>query len=123
MTCIMVVEDEGSIREVIVEVLCEEGFQIIETPSADDAVELLELSSLRLIVTDINLPGMRDGIDLAIAARKVRPGIPVIFISGRPMKLVDASQALSNPTSFLLKPFRFQALIEDIRRLTGANSA
>lgn len=123
MTCIMVVEDEGPIREMIVEVLCEEGFQIIEAPSADDAVERLEMSSLRLLVTDINLPGMWNGIDLAIAARKVRPGIPVIFISGRPINLVDASQALSNPTSFLLKPFTFQALIEDIRRLTGANSA
>ena len=123
MTCIMVVEDEGPIREMIVEVLYEEGFQIIEAPSADDAVELPGLSSLRLIVTDINLPGMRNGIDLAIAAREVRPGIPVIFISGRPTNLVDASQALTNPTSFLLKPFTFQALIVDIERLEGANSA
>jgi DNA-binding response OmpR family regulator len=123
MTCIMVVEDECPIREMIVEVLCEEGFQIIEASSADVAVELLELSSLRLIVTDINLPGMRNGIDLAIAARKVRPGIPVIFISGRPMNLVDASQALPNPTSFLLKPFTFQALLENIKRLASVNSA
>ena len=65
MTCIMVVEAESPIREMIVEVLYEEGFQIIEASSADVAVELLELSSLRLIVTDINLPGMRNGIDLA----------------------------------------------------------
>ena len=70
----------------IVEVLCEEGFQIIEAPSADAALELLKSSSLRLIVTDINLPGMRDGIDPAIAARTIKPEIPVIFISGRPMK-------------------------------------
>lgn len=123
MTCIMVVEDEGSIREMIVEVLTEEGFKIIEAPSADAAVDLLELSSLRLIVTDINLPGQRNGIDLALAARDVRPGIPVIFISGRPMNLADASQALTTPASFLLKPFTFQALIKDIERLAGENSA
>ena len=50
MTCIMVVEDEGPIREMIVEVLCEEGFQIIEAASADDAVELpgnVELEAYR----------------------------------------------------------------------------
>lgn len=122
MTCIMVVEDEDPIREMIVEVLCEEGFQIIEAPSADAALELLKSSSLRLIVTDINLPGMRDGIDLAIAARTIKPEIPVIFISGRPMNFADASQALTKPTSFLLKPFTFRALIEDIERLAGANS-
>ena len=119
----MVVEDEDPIREMIVEVLCEEGFQIIEAPSADAAVELLEVSSLRLIVTDINLPGVRDGIDLALAAREVSPGIPVVFISGRPMNLTDASQTLTDPASFLLKPFTFQALIKDIKRLAGAGSS
>ena len=122
MTCIMVVEDEASIRKMIVEVLDEEGFQIIEAPSADAAMGLLASAGLRLIVTDINLPGVWNGIDLAVAARRVRPGIPVIFISGRPANLVNAAQALTKPTSFLLKPFTFKALIQDIERLADTNS-
>ena len=121
MTCILVVEDESTIRETIVEVLRDEGFQIVEALSADAAVELLTLPSLRLIVTDINMPGCLDGIDLAIAARKVRPGIPIIFISGRFTKLADASLALSDRTALLQKPFTFRALVQDVARLAGAS--
>ena len=117
MTCILVVEDEGDIREMIVDVLRDEGFQIVEAASADAAIELLGLSSLSLLVTDISLPGHLDGIDLALAARKMRPEIPVVFISGRPAKLVDAARVLKDHAAFLQKPFTFRALIEDIERL------
>jgi CheY-like chemotaxis protein len=119
MTAILVVEDEGDIREMLVEVLRDEGFQIVEAGSADAAMELLGLVSLRLIVTDINLPGQNDGIDLALAARRACPGIPVVFISGRPAKLAEA-HTLSDPAAFLLKPFRFEALIGEVERLAAA---
>ena len=111
------VEDEGAIREMIAEVLSDEGFNIIKLPTADAAIELLEmseLSSVRLIVTDINLPGRQDGIDLAVEARRTYPGIPVIFISGRPAKLADAYTALGDPVAFLQKPFTFAALLKRV---------
>jgi len=117
MTCILVVEDESDIREMLVEVLREEGFQIIEAATADAAVELLDLATLGLVVTDINLPGRRDGIDLALAARRAHPGIPVVFMSGKPMKLAQA-QTLSNPAAFLQKPFSFRALVGAVERLS-----
>ncbi len=120
MTCILVVEHEHEVRELIVEVLRDEGFHIIEAHSADAAMKLLELSSLRLIVTAISLPGPCDGIALAMAARRACPGIPVIFISGQPWKLVEASRALHDATAFLQKPFYFRALLNDIERLSGA---
>jgi CheY-like chemotaxis protein len=120
MTCILVVEDESEIREMIVEVLRGEGFQIVEAPSADAAIELLAIPSVRLIVTDINMPGQLDGIDLAIAARKLRPDIPVIFISGRFSRLADASCALTDYTTFLQKPFSLKALIKDVERFACA---
>jgi DNA-binding response OmpR family regulator len=118
MTCILVVEDEGDIREMLVEVIRDAGFEIVEAATADAAVRLLEFHGLQLIVTDINLPGRLDGIDLAVAARQVHPGIPVIFISGRPAKLEDA-HVLSTPTAFLQKPFSFTTLVGNIHRLAG----
>jgi two-component system cell cycle sensor histidine kinase/response regulator CckA len=116
MTCILVVEDDDAIRDMMVEVLCHEGFRTIEASSADTAVELLQTPGLWLIVTDINMPGRLDGIDLAIAARNVRPNIPVIFISGRFTRLAEASCAISDHTAFLQKPFTFAALIKNIER-------
>jgi DNA-binding response OmpR family regulator len=116
MTCILVVEDEDNIREMIVEVIRDEGFEIIEATSADAAIGLLDLAGLGLVVTDINLPGRLDGIDLAFAARQAHPGIPVIFMSGRPAKLEEANR-VANPVGFLAKPFRFTRLVENIQRL------
>ncbi|MEA2743299.1 MAG: hypothetical protein QOF90_1197 [Acetobacteraceae bacterium] len=118
MTCILVVEDEGEVREMLVEFLRDEGFEIIEATTADAAVPLLDSENLQLIVTDINLPGRLDGIKLACAARQAHPGIPVIFISGRPTMLEDA-HALENPAAFLQKPFSFDTLLGNVRRLAG----
>ena len=73
MSSVLVVENERGFREVLVEVLHEEGYSILEAPSADAAVDLLGTSSVRLIVTDVNLPGRLSGIDLAIKARDLCP--------------------------------------------------
>jgi DNA-binding response OmpR family regulator len=119
MTCILVVEGEADIRETLVEALRDAGFDVVEANSADAAIQLLGMEGLRLIVTDVNLPGRLDGIDLAFAARETSPGIPVVFISGRPAMLEDA-HALGQPAAFLQKPFSFKMLVGDIRRLSDA---
>ena len=119
MTCILVVEDEGDIREVLVEAISAAGYAIVEAATADAAVDLLGLTGLRLVVTDINLPGRLDGIDLAMAARHAHPDIPVLFISGRPWLLADARK-LGDPSGFLQKPFGLADLMGDVERLAGA---
>jgi DNA-binding response OmpR family regulator len=116
MTCILLVEDENDIREMLAEFLQDEGHDIIEATTGDAALALLHVKDLRLVVTDINLPGEHDGISLVQIARKTHPGIPVIFISGRPATLLKA-QVLGNPAAFLQKPFTLKALLGDIRRL------
>jgi DNA-binding response OmpR family regulator len=121
MACILVVEDESGVRETLVEILQDVGFHIVEAATADAALQLLKLEGLSLIVTDVNLPGLLNGIDLAFAARHIRPGIPVIFISGRATNLEEA-HTLGDPAAFLLKPFSFRTLVGDIQRMAGAPS-
>lgn len=116
---VLVVEDEGDVREILVEVISDAGFQIIEAATADAAFKDVDLTDIQLIVTDINLPGNLDGIDLAIAARQAHPGIPIVFISGRPGKLADA-HVMSDPAAFLLKPFSLNKLVRDVERLVSA---
>jgi len=121
MVCVIVVEDESDIREMLVEVLSDKGFEIIAAATADAAIPLLQLERVRLIVTDINLPGTLDGIALAKAARERSPSIPVIFISGRPAKLIDA-RVMGDPVSFLQKPFSLTHLVADVQRLAATYS-
>jgi CheY-like chemotaxis protein len=116
MADIMVVEDERDIREMLGEALRDAGYEVVEAATAEAAVQMLGSENLRLIVTDINLPGRLNGIDLAVAARQFHPDIPVIFVSGRPANLL-AAHVVGNPVAFLQKPFSFPTLIEHVRRL------
>jgi DNA-binding response OmpR family regulator len=117
MVCILVVEDENDIRAMIAEVLDDAGFTVIEPESADAAVPLLDTEGVRLIVTDIDMPGRLDGVALAFEARRMHPKIPVIFITGKP-RLLPETDALGEPVLCLLKPFAFSALLSNIDRLT-----
>jgi DNA-binding response OmpR family regulator len=120
MSCIMVVEDEDDIRNFLVEVLTDAGFDIVYAETGDAALQLLQKEDVRLVVTDINLPGHLDGIGLATAARQRHPGIPLVFISGRPTKLLDA-WVLEDPAAFLQKPFSFNTLVTAVNGFTRAD--
>jgi CheY-like chemotaxis protein len=120
MSSIMVVEDEHDLREVLVEILTDEGFDILEAETADAALPLLYGEEVRLIVTDIDLPGSIDGIGLAKAAREWLPSIPIIFVSGQPGKMRDA-RVVGDPSVFLQKPFSLRCLVSDVQRLAVAS--
>jgi CheY-like chemotaxis protein len=116
MVCILVVEDENDIRSVISEVLDDAGYTVIEAESADEAVPLLDRDGVRLIITDIDMPGRLDGVGLAIEARRLHPKIPVIFMTGKP-RLLPPAEALADPVLCLLKPFTLSALLAKINQL------
>jgi DNA-binding NtrC family response regulator len=114
--CILIVEDEADLREMLVVFLGDAGFRISEASTADAAIPLLDLEDLRLVITEIELPGRFDGLYLAFSARRIRPGIPVIFISGRPANL-EEGRGFDGPAAFVQKPFRFKTLVEEVLRL------
>jgi CheY-like chemotaxis protein len=81
---ILVVDDDPEVRAVALAVLDAAGYRVIAAASGDDAYTLLLTQpELRVDVlfTDILMPGRLDGIDLAIAARLLRPGLPVLYTS------------------------------------------
>ncbi|MBS0644039.1 MAG: response regulator [Acetobacteraceae bacterium] len=116
----MIVEDETELREVLTEAINDEGYATLGAALGDEAVALLTIPNLKLVITDINLPGAHDGIDVAIAARAAHPGIPLMFISGQHWQLDDAKKKLAGPAAFLPKPFSLSTLIEDVQRLMAS---
>ena len=118
MVRVMVVEDEPGIREFLAEVLADEGFETVEAATADDAVPLLEDDRVRVLLTDINLPGNLDGIGLARVARNRSPRIPVVFIQ-KPFSvagLVANVQRLAATTSMPMES-RGRTGVRDVRRI------
>ena len=87
---ILVVEDEFLIRLSLTEALVEAGFAVTDAETADVALPLVQSGEFDLLITDIQLPGMLNGTDLARAARTKQPALPIIYMSGRPPEQAPA---------------------------------
>jgi CheY-like chemotaxis protein len=105
---ILVVDDDREVREVALAVLERAGYRVLEAASGDDAHRLLLAHpDLRVDVlfTDVVMPGHFDGIDLANAARALRPELQVLFATGF-ANLVRHNRDLDMHGPVLRKPYR-----------------
>ena len=100
---VLIVEDEPLIRMGTVYLIEDAGFEVYEAGSADAAIALLELhKEIRLIFTDVDMPGSMDGLKLAHAVRNRWPPIKIIVTSGRER---IAEQDLPAGGRFFAKPY------------------
>ena len=107
----LLVEDDAFQREVLADVLKDEGFEVVECATAESA-ELIVASTgteLRALITDHNLAGEMSGTALAQYARRKHPGMNIILMSGTKVEPVAAI------TTFLQKPFAPERLLESVR--------
>jgi CheY-like chemotaxis protein len=110
---ILIVEDEPLVRLCAVEVLEDAGYQVIEAASADEAIAILESrADIRVIFTDIHMPGSMDGLKLAHAVRHRWPPIKIIVTSGREK---IAPQDLPDGGRFFAKPYDPAKLKDTLR--------
>ncbi len=111
--CVLLVEDEAIIREIMVECLLDAGFEVVEADSGDTAVELIRNppKPFSVLVTDFHMPGRRDGAAVAECIRIHRPDIPVVITTGRP-DVFDARQREELGYALLRKPYTAAQLIQ-----------
>jgi CheY-like chemotaxis protein len=110
---ILVVEDDAIVRMLIVDVLEELAFNVLEAAGSEQALDLVqdEGVSIDLLMTDVGLPGM-DGRELAAAARALRPQLPILFASGYAENLqVPVGMAVIG------KPFSIDQLRDKVKSL------
>lgn len=80
---VLVVDDEISVRSLVVEVLREMGFDTLEAGEGSAALAILRgKQGIDLLITDVGLPGGMNGRQVADAGRELRPGLKVLFITG-----------------------------------------
>jgi CheY-like chemotaxis protein len=114
--CVLLVEDEGLIAEMISLALEDRGYCVSISDNAEDALErLVSGESVDLLFTDINLPGAMDGADLALRAREMKPDLPVIFASGR-WGLLEKLQTVPH-SAVLPKPYSVTRACEAVEHL------
>lgn len=114
---VLVVEDEAFIRMDVVDMLRAAGFDIQEAANADEAIQMLERhSNVRLIFTDIDMPGSMNGLKLVAAVRDRWPPIRIIATSGH-FKIRAGD--LPADARFIPKPYKLVQIIDAIHELTS----
>ncbi|WP_214510257.1 response regulator [Pseudomonas brassicacearum] len=111
---ILVVEDDDIVRMLIVDVLEELEYQVLEADGCEQALEFLcdlEKYDIDLMMTDVGLPEM-DGRELAKKARLERPQLPILFASGY-AESIDVPEGMS----VIGKPFSIDQLRDKVRRI------
>jgi PAS domain S-box-containing protein len=113
---ILVVEDNEAVRVSTVELLREEGYQVLTAANADAAMQmLLEGVTVDLIFTDVVMPGLIKSSDLAAWAKVQNPPVTVLFTSGHTRDIISRNHQLSPETHLLSKPYSPDALTRMIR--------
>ncbi len=103
--CVLLVEDEPLIRDILAEELRDAGFEVCEAASADEAVPLIAnpTATFTLLLTDIHMPGHLNGIALGGLMRSRYPDLPIIYMTGRP-DILGTRGPLGNRKVLIRKP-------------------
>ncbi|MCB8875135.1 hybrid sensor histidine kinase/response regulator [Acidisoma silvae] len=114
---ILVVDDEEAIRMLVVEVLSDFGYVCLESWDSDHAIETLRAHpEVRLMITDVGLPGDMNGRQVAEAARTFLPDLKVLFVTGYADSAV-IGETFGDGTRILGKPFSLDVLINQVNDL------
>ena len=114
---ILLVEDEEGLRKYVREVLEKRGYTVVTSSNGIEALDVARQfqGPIHLLLTDVVMPEM-GGIDLAEDFAALRPGVPVLHMSGYTDRLWKGSIT----PNFIQKPFTPTALLTQVRRLLGA---
>jgi two-component system cell cycle sensor histidine kinase/response regulator CckA len=115
---VLLVEDEPMVRSVAERALTRHGYKVITADNGEEALEILERGDpIDLLISDVVMPGM-DGPMVVREARKSRPDLKILFMSGYAEEQLRKSIDFEN-VNFLPKPFSVTELAEAARRAVG----
>ena len=114
---VLVVEDEMMLRMRVVDMVEDAGYVPVEAVDADEAMTILRSrSDIALMLTDVQMPGSMNGLQLAHAVREIWPPIKIILASGQ-LKLSDGDIPLDS--RFFGKPLQSDEIIAEMREMLG----
>jgi len=115
---VLIVDDEATIRHLVDEVLDEVGYTVIGAADGAAGVKVLQSGArIDLLITDVGLPNGMNGRQVADAARSLRPGLKVLFITGYAENAAVGNGHLEPGMELLTKPFTLDALIGKVKEM------
>jgi two-component system cell cycle sensor histidine kinase/response regulator CckA len=117
---VLLVEDEPMVRTVAERALTRHGYQVLTANNGEEALEIIDRGDeIALLISDVVMPLM-DGPTMVRQARKTRPDLPILFMSGYAEEQLRKSIDIAN-VAFLPKPFSVQELAEAVRNVLAGN--
>jgi DNA-binding NtrC family response regulator len=116
-SCILVVDDDESIRETLADILEVVGYRAIQASDAAEALMILRMEiPVDALVTDLTMPGA-DGITLIRRAREIRHDLPAILLTGYAEEITSMTTIAGGNFHVLRKPVESDCLIEQLELL------
>jgi two-component system nitrogen regulation response regulator NtrX len=117
MSSILIVDDERDIRELIGDILRDEGFQVRLAGNSDDCMAEINAEPPSLMILDIWLKDSRmDGIDILKTVKRDNPDVPVVIISGHGNIEIAVAAIKQGAYDFIEKPFNIDQLMVVVAR-------
>jgi DNA-binding response OmpR family regulator len=115
---ILLVDDEILIRQLLAEVLRDAGFDVVEARNADEAMRLLrDNERIDILLTDVQMPGNLDGVDLARNARHDHADMPVMIISAYMHRVIHRIKGMTPAPLLVDKPYRLHDVADQVQQL------
>jgi CheY-like chemotaxis protein len=116
---ILVVEDDPDVRELVIEVLSELNFTVLQAFDGPSGLkELMSDARIDLLISDVGLPGM-NGRQMVDAARSKRPALRVLFMTGYTELASAQGELLDEGMQMITKPFSIEAIVNRVQGLLG----
>jgi CheY-like chemotaxis protein len=113
---IMVVEDDAGVRELVVTLLIELGYRVLEAEDGVAALDRMKAGAIfDLLLTDVVLPRGISGPACAEAAKRTLPHLAVIYMSGYTQNAMQHNRLLGDGVHLIMKPFRKWDLAAKLR--------
>jgi CheY-like chemotaxis protein len=114
---VLVVEDDPDVRSFTVDILRELGYRVVDAPDGTIGLRMLDAhGEVKLLLTDVGLPGGMNGRQLADAAMRRRADLKVLFTSGYARNAIVHHGRLDPGVDLIVKPFTFAGLATRVRR-------
>jgi two-component system, cell cycle sensor histidine kinase and response regulator CckA len=115
---VLVVDDEPAVREVVSRILRRNGYTALEASGGEQALALVASHEIQLLLTDSVMPGM-SGAGLAKLVAGLKPGLPVLYMSGFSAGVLSEERVSSGELAFIQKPFTAEALLAKVHASLG----
>jgi signal transduction histidine kinase/CheY-like chemotaxis protein len=118
---VLVVEDDPGVLDIVVETMADLGYGVLTACNSHEAMAFIGGGTrIDLLFSDIVMPDSLNGIELAIEARRIRPGLPILLTSGYADRALTDGTPLPADVEIIAKPYRLDELARKLREVLAS---